>query len=324
VGLSLGGGVSWFTRKHGFTANSVLAFDVVDAHGERRRVDRSTDPDLFWALRGGGGDFAVVLALELALFPEPSVYGGRLLWDVRHAGAVLRAFRDLALVAPRELSVWAHVMHVPALPDVPAPMRGRSFVTVAATYLGDAIAAEALLWTLRDAAPVELDLMGPVPVERLGEVAAEPTEPMPVLEHSMLLRALDDEAVDALVAATSDPATCPLLVVQIRGLGGAFSERHRADGAVCPVVEPFALWAGGVPVVPQLELAIPQTFEALDAALGPWSSGRRMPNFTGGAQSDDAGYDPETLSRLRQLKQQRDPLGVIRSNKPVSGSADPA
>jgi hypothetical protein len=257
VGLSLGGGVSWFTRKHGFTANSIVSFDVVDASGRRVVVDRATDPELFWALRGGGGDFAIVLSVELALFPAPELYGGRLLWDVAHAPLVLRAFRDLALVAPRELTLWAHVYHYPPVPDIPEPFRGRSFVGVATTYLGPPEAAEALLRTLREAAPVELDLLEPLPVSRLGEVAAEPTEPTPVLEHSVLLEGLDDEAIDALVHAVGDPVRCPLLVVQIRGLGGAFAESNVTHGAVSPVDAPFNLWAGGIPVVPELAGAIP-------------------------------------------------------------------
>ena len=96
------------------------------------------------------------------------MYGGQLLWPVEHAPAVLRAFRDLALVAPRELTLWAHVLHFPPIPDVPEPLRGRSFVNVAATYLGSAQMAEILLWSLRDAAPVEMDLMRPITPERAG------------------------------------------------------------------------------------------------------------------------------------------------------------
>jgi hypothetical protein len=317
VGLSLGGGVSWFTRKHGFTANSVLAFDAVDATGTLVHVTRASDPELFWALRGGGGDFAIVVAAELALFPAPEIYGGRLLWPREDAGRVLRAFRDLALDAPRELTLWAHLYHFPPLPDLPEPVRGRSFVSVAATYLGPAAEAERLLRPLREAAPVEIDLMGPVPVGELGGVAAEPTEPTPVMEHSMLLQALDDEAIDALAATTADPATCPLMIVQIRGLGGAFAERPAGGGAVRPVAEPIQLWAGGVPVDAAVAGAIAASFAGLDGAIGRLATGHRMPNFTGEAQPNAAGYDPATLARLRALKQSRDPRGVIRSNKPV-------
>lgn len=319
VGLVLGGGVSWFTRKHGFTANSVVALDVVDATGELVHVTRASDPDLFWALRGGGGDFGIVVGLELGLFDAPEMYGGQLLWPVEHAATVLRAFRDLAQVAPRELSIWAHVLHFPPIPDVPEPLRGRSFVNVAATYLGSRQMAEMLLWSLRDAAPVEMDLMRPLTPGEVGGVAAEPTDPMPGLEHSALLTGLDDDTIDALVATVGDPRTCPLTVVQIRGLGGAFGEDEPGGGAVRPVPEPFQLFALGVPAVPELAAAIPHAFAAVDAAIGPVASGHRMPNFTGLGQQDDAGYDADRLARLQQIKRERDPYGTIRSNKPVLG-----
>ncbi len=320
VGLILGGGVSWFTRAHGFTANSVVSMDVVDPSGELVHVTRASDPDLFWALRGGGGDFGIVVRLELALFDAPEMYGGQLLWPVEHAPVVLKAFRDLALVAPRELTMWAHVLHFPPIPDVPEPLRGRSFVNVAATYLGSAQMADILLWSLRDAAPVEMDLMQVITPSTLDAVAAEPTEPMPAIEHSMLLTGLDDEAIDALCAAVSDPRTCPLMFVQIRGLGGAFADDGTAGGAVRPVIEPFQVFALGVPAVPELAEAIPHAFAAVDAALGRLASGRRMPNFIGEGQDDATGYDAERLARLRAIKRERDPQGVIRSNKPVLGA----
>ncbi len=211
------------------------------------------------------------------------------------------------------------MLHFPPIPDVPEPLRGRSFVNVAATYLGSAQMAEILLWSLREAAPVEMDLMGPFTPSGLGAVAAEPTDPMPGMEHSMLLSGLDDEAIDALCAAVVDPRTCPLMIVQIRGLGGAFADENPAGGAVRPVPEPFQLFAMGVPAVPALAEAIPFGFAAIDGALGRLASGHRMPNFVGNGQSDASGYDDERLARLQEIKRQRDPEGVIRSNKPVLG-----
>ena len=320
VGLVLGGGVSWFTRAQGFTANSVVSFDVVNACGELEHVTRASDPELFWALRGGGGDFGIVVRMELALFAAPELVGGQLLWSVEHAPAVLRAFRDLALVAPRELTLWAHVMHFPPLPELPEPLRGRSFVTVAATYLGSPQLANALLWSLRDAAPVEMDLMRPLQPSELGSVAQEPVDPMPAMEHSMLLTSLDDEAIDALLAVVGDATRTPLMMTQIRGLGGAFADDSPAGGAVRPVTEPFQLMSIGVPAVPELAAAIPHAFAALDGALGRLASGHRMPNFTGAGQADAAGYDAARLDRLRAIKRDRDPEGVIRSNKPVLGA----
>jgi FAD/FMN-containing dehydrogenase len=318
VGLSLGGGVSWFTRKHGFTANSIVSLDVVDADGERRAVDAESDPELFWALRGGGGDFAIVLAVTLRLFAAPEMYGGQLAWPIEHAPSVLRAFRDLALVAPRELTLWAHVMHLPDLEMVPEPLRGRSVVTVAATYLGTAEMAERLLWSLRAAAPVEIELMTPFQPSGLGDVTAEPNDPMPVREHSQLLVDLDDEAIDDLLAVAGTPAS-GLAVVQVRGLGGAFADAGEANGAVRPVTETFNVFALGAPAGPEIEPLVEGSFAELDLALGRLATGRTMPNFGGVHQPVADGFDATRLARLRQIKRDRDPRGTIRSNKPVLG-----
>jgi hypothetical protein len=319
VGLTLGGGVSWFTRKYGFTANSVVSFEVVDPCGDLVTVTRASDPDLFWALRGGGGDFGIVVSVELALMLAPSIYGGKLMWAVEHAGAVLKAFRDLALTAPDELTVWGHVYHFPPLPDLPEPIRGRSFVGVAFTHLGSAAEAEALIKPLRDAAPVQLDLVGPVPPRAMGEVAQEPTEPMPSLEFGTLLTGLDEAAIDRIVAVVGDRERCPLIVTQLRGLGGGFARTSPAAGAVAAVQEPFQLFAVGVPAVPELARAIPAAFAALAGAVEGLATGHAMPNFTPDGSPNSVCYPPETLERLRRIKLERDPKGIIRSNKPVLG-----
>jgi hypothetical protein len=320
VGLTLGGGVSWFTRMWGFTADTVVSFDVVTPEAELVRVTATSDPDLFWALRGGGGDFGVVVRAELSLFEAPEMYGGQLLWAVEHAPAVLRAFRDLALSAPRQLTVWAHLQHVPPIPDVPEPLRGRSFVRVAVVYVGSAVAAQHLLAPLMTSAPLEMNLLGPVTPATLATVASEPTDPMPAIETSALLDGLDDAAIDGLVAAAGDPRTTPLMLVQLRGLGGAFAEEPAVPSAVRRVSESFQLFALGVPMVPELAEAIPYGLAAVENAVTHLTSGYRMPNFVPAGGSDAGGYDAGRLARLRQVKSSRDPRGVIRSNKPVVAS----
>lgn len=319
VGLCLGGGVSWFTRKYGFGANSVLAFDVVDAHGQLRHVSAETDPELFWALRGGGGDFGIVVAVEVSLKPEPQLYGGRLYWDLADAAAVFRAFRDLSERAPREMTLWAHLYHFPDDPIMPAWQRGRSFVSVAAIHLGPPDEAEALLAGLRAAGPVVHDVMRPLQPSDVGGVAEEPTEPLPMLEEGTLLDALDDAAIDGLVEAFADPAHCPLLLVELRQLGGAFAERPADGGAVSPVDAAYSMLALGM-VVPGLEAeAVFAAFDRVAEPVARLATSRRLPNLTGEHQGNAAGYDGEALARLRTLKQERDPEGRFRSNKPVLG-----
>jgi len=215
--------------------------------------------------------------------------------------------------------MWAHLLHFPDVDLVPEPLRGRSWVNIAATYVGDAAMAERLLWSLRDAAPVTIDLMTSFVPSELTHVAAEPSDPTPALESSALLSALDDQGIDDLLAAAGNRDTTALAVVQIRQLGGAFADDAAGNGAVRPVTEPFHVFGLGMLFVPELEGPVRAGLAALDAALDRLASGHRLPNFCGDHQQANDGYDDVRLERLRAIKRSRDPRGVIRSNKPVLG-----
>src|SRR5436190_13978556 len=178
VGLTIGGGMSWFGRAYGLGANSIVAVDLIDGLGRARRVSRTEHPDLFWAIRGGGGDFGIVTRMELALHPAPTVYGGRLLWPVARMGEVLRAFRTVTETAPPELTLWYHTYRFPPLPHVPEPVRGKAFASIAMAYLGPGAEAERLLRPIRAVPGVALDLLGDVPLAALGTIGDEPTQPM--------------------------------------------------------------------------------------------------------------------------------------------------
>ena len=320
VGLLLGGGVSWFTRAHGFTANSVVSVDLVNPDGELVHVTQESDPELFWALRGGGGDFGIVVRVELRLFPAPELYGGQLMWSIEDAPKVLKAFRDLSLVAPRELTLWAHILHFPDMEEVPAPMRGKSFVNVASTFIGSAKMAEILLWSLRDAAPVVIDLMDELTPSQIGDVAAEPTDPMPV-----------DGVVDAAHVARRRgdrrarrrgrrPEHQPAVDRSRSAASAARSPRSR------PWVAPYAPWWSRSTCsrwASRPSRSSPRRSRTASppstrpSGTSPAAAGCRT--SSGHAQDDASGYDPMALQRLRAIKLRRDPFGVIRSNKPVLG-----
>src|SRR3954470_18146456 len=128
VGYTLGGGHGWLARKHGLACNSVLAVELVTADGTLVRADQDNEPDLFWALRGGGGNFGVVTALELELYPVPELYAGVLAWPWERTAEILHAWREWAADLPDEMSTWARILQVPPLPDIPEPVRGRQLV----------------------------------------------------------------------------------------------------------------------------------------------------------------------------------------------------
>lgn len=294
AGVALGGGLSWFGRAHGWVADSVTAFDIVDAEGRERRV---TDGDLFWALRGGGGDFAIVTALELALHPAPRLYGGRVLWSGEHAAEVVDAYRRITAVAPDELTVWLDLVHFPGA----APM-----VAVDATYLGDADEARDLLAPL-DGLPQPLsDGRKVMSVAELGSITAEPTEPSAGLSRAELLTELDDAAVKALLA---EPIA-PLLTVQIRHLGGAFA--RPSDSPHGTLSEPYALYMFGIPTDPA---AIAARQRDLAEALPV--SGRKPFTFLNPTETVADAFRPEVVARLRDVKRRHDPHNVFRSNFPV-------
>jgi hypothetical protein len=303
AGFVLGGGLSWFSRKHGFAANSVRAFEVLDAEGVPARVTASADPELFWALRGGGGDYALVTALELDLYPAAELFGGQLMWPVERAAEVLAAYRTVVADAPDELSVWFTLLNLPPVPELPPFLSGRSVVSVQATYLGPVAEGQALLRPLSSIGGALVDALRPVPAAELDAVAAEPTEPMPSAIYSLLLNELDDETF--LRAAVGSPWAS----LQIRHLGGAL-RRDASAGAVGAVEEEFLLSGIGVP-------ALPEHRATLAAAMEPYAGERKLFNFLDGEPASTA-FTAETVGRLRAVKAARDPYGVFRSNRPIN------
>ncbi|MET9244125.1 FAD-dependent oxidoreductase [Nonomuraea sp. NPDC003709] len=301
AGFVAGGGVSWFGRMYGWAADSVRAFEIVDADGEQVRVTGDSDADLFWALRGGGGDYALVTSIELALYPAPSVYGGRITWPAARAGAVFDAFRRITADAPRELSVWINRM----APPPPAP----PLVTVDVTYLGGDAEAKALLTAFDEIGGSLSDSRGSMDIADLGTIAAEPVEPSPMLARTELL-------TDLPVQALAEAELAPLLNLQVRHLGGALAEADPAGGAGGALAEPYMLYLLGLRL-PHLADAVRARQAALVEAMGQAVSGRKPYTFLAPADDAAQAFPADTLARLREIKRRCDPYGVFRANFPV-------
>src|SRR4051794_17481485 len=137
VGYSLGGGMGWLARSHGLQTNNVTAIELVTADGSIVRTDRENDPELFWALRGGGGNFGIVTAIEFKLFPITEVYAGILMWDLTHAERVLTAWTEWAADAPDEVTTSIRLMRIPPLPELPEFLRGREVIMIDGAVQGD-------------------------------------------------------------------------------------------------------------------------------------------------------------------------------------------
>jgi FAD/FMN-containing dehydrogenase len=177
AGYSLGGGVGWCARKHGLQCNRVTAIELVDATATERRVDAAGDAELFWALRGAGGDFGVVTAIEFELLPITEVFAGALFFPLSLAPEVLHTWHQFIRTAPDEVTSVARVMNLPATPEMPEAMRGRSFAIVEAVALLPEPEAVELLAPLRGLSGAIMDTFATVPPA--GTAASTWTRPSP-------------------------------------------------------------------------------------------------------------------------------------------------
>jgi FAD/FMN-containing dehydrogenase len=315
VGYTLGGGISWLARKYGLSSNAVLAAEIVDAEGNQRRLDYENDPDLFWAIRGGGGAFAVVTALEIRLFPIAEIYAGTLFFPIDGAREVLSAWLELTDRAPEELMSVGRLMRFPDLPMVPEPVRGKEFALVEVAYLGSEDDGIELTRPLRELGPV-LDTTAMIPAQRLSELHMDPPAPVPGIGDGRLLDALSIEAVDAIVESAGAESGSTLLSVEVRQLGGALARRAEGDGAAFLDRE-FALFAVGMAPMPELAAKTRSDVARVLAAVDPWDSGRDYLNFREDESTGERLFSGETHARLRAIKAAVDPANVIRSNHEV-------
>ncbi len=180
VGYTLGGGLSWLGRKHGWACNRVTAIELVTADGEARTVDAASDPDLFWALRGGGGGYAIVTALHVELLPIAEAYAGALLFPAEAGvggGAPLPGLgRDRVR---RRSAAWCGSSSLPPIPDVPEPLRGKKLLGIAAACIGSKEEGEKVIAPLREIGEPVMDTFDQIPAPGLSRIAMDPEPPVP-------------------------------------------------------------------------------------------------------------------------------------------------
>jgi FAD/FMN-containing dehydrogenase len=310
AGLALGGGVGWLGRAHGLASNSIISLDVVTADGAARTIDDNNDPELFYALRGGGGAFAVVTGLELALHPVDAVSAGVLTFPFEAAGEVLEQVRRIAPSLPEAASVVARIIQVPDLEHVPEAVRGKRVVMVAATHLGPHADAERLFAPLRGGAM--MDTFGPVGLAGLARVAGDPEEPGPSRGDGMLLEDLTVDLLAAVGEILDDPELASLGVIELRQLGGALGRPAPAGhGALSHVDAGWAFFAAGFSPDPEAAATVLGAIAAAKARLAPFAApGLLLNNSALGADPARA-FAPEAWARLRDAKRAYDPEDVI-------------
>ncbi len=314
AGYSLGGGMGWYARKHGLAANSVRAIEVVTADGEIHSATPDTDPELFWALRGGGGNFGVVTALEFDLYPIESVYAGVLFFPFERASEVLHAWHEWTASVPDEVTSVGRLLQFPPLPEVPEPVRGKSFAVVEAVFLCGSEEAEMLLEPLRQLGPA-LDTFMSMPPAGIAELHMDPRDPMPYDTAHALLGELPGEAIDALVEATGPGSGSALVSVELRHTGGALSREAGGAGAIAPLPGEFAMFGVGA-LLPGLETKTEDDLARVEAAMGPYEAGHYL-NFVERRTDGASFFTPAVAARLEAARDTYDPDRLMQANHEI-------
>jgi FAD/FMN-containing dehydrogenase len=312
VGYSLGGGMGWLARSHGLQANSVTAVELVTADGGLVRTDREHDPELFWALRGGGGNFGIVTAIEFRLYPLTEVYAGVMMWDWTEAERVLTAWSEWAVGAPDAVTTSFRIMQMPPLEHIPAPIRGRQLVMIDGAVLGD----PELIAPLRALAP-EVDTFATIPAPALVRLHQDPEQPLPYASRAALVEELPRAAIEALVAVAGPGSGSPLIGVELRQVGGALGRVTAGHGALAKLDAQFVLFAFGAAADAGLEAAVLAHAGGVKEALAPWSGAGEYLNFAEHAVDASASYGAFTYRRLQAVKARVDPDGAIHANHAV-------
>jgi FAD/FMN-containing dehydrogenase len=326
-GFTLGGGLGHLIRKHGLALDNLLAVELVTAEGEVVRADEQTHPDLFWAVRGGGGNFGVVTAFEFTLHPVgPTVLGGVIFYPGEQARQVLAGWRDAVDGATDELSTLVNLTSAPPLPVLPESVHGAKVAAVLGCWAGEPDAGAQAVEPLRRLGDPIADLFGPIPYVALQQLV-DPLWGRGAGNYftSAFLDDLPDAGIDTLTAAhraaADPPVACEL---HVHHLGGAFGRVAPDATAFAERGAPYLVnCIGRTPTAAELP-PVADWARGARAAIATHGDGAPYTNFTGEGGLAKQAYPPETYRRLSQVKQAFDPDNVFRFNhnvEPASAAA---
>ena len=320
-GLTLGGGVGWLMRRHGLTVDNLLAADVVTADGELLHASVDEHPDLFWALRGGGGNFGVVTSFEFGLHSVgPIVLAGPILWDARDVRDVLRFYRDFVREAPNELGTVVKFGTAPPLPSIPEHLHWRRVVTVGTCYAGSIKDGEQALRPLRTFRTPLLDLAGPTPYVRFqGALDSTVVHGWMYYWKSTYLPELSDDLIEVM-AEHAFSCISPRSYVAMFHLKGAVSRVAHGETAFGNRQASHAITLDGVwragEHFGERDTAWARAFFA---ALGRFGEGVYV-NFLDGDEGPERvreAYGDSVYDRLVEVKSRYDPGNVFHHNQNI-------
>lgn len=323
VGYTLGGGQSpLLGRTLGYATDHVRWLDMVTADGELRRVTPQREPDLYWAVLGGKGNFGVVTEIEFEVFPLERFYGGGIYFPGEHLAQVVGAWRAWLPSVGEEMTSSLGIQRLPDIPVLPEPLRGAFVVHLRIGYLGSAADGTELVAPLRAAAPVLIDLVGEKPYTSIGEIHMDPVDPMPYFDRCLCLEEFSEKTAQRLVELTGPDSGCTLVNLEIRALGGAFDREPEFPNSVPSRGLPYVVFGFAVGGPDQADTLRAELAKVVDG-LAPWTAQRNMVNFLSPDEATDpegvrAVYGAERFDRLAEVKRRYDPANVFRFNHNVT------
>jgi len=322
VGYTMGGGFGWLGRKYGLNSASITRADIVTADGELLHLGADENQDLFWGLKGGGGNFGIVTSLEFRLYPLTTVYGGGVFYPVEKAPEVLDRYAAWSAGLPDEATTAVAFMNIPPLPFLPEPLRGKSVIVVKGCYCGEnPEEGEALFRPVREGLgePI-VDTYGEMSAAALEAISKDPVDPLGIVQHAELLTDLSPGAIDALVEVAGAGSGSPLLSVEVRQLGGALARDPEHLFPIGSGDARYSLNAIGATFTAEMAGAVEAHVARLVEATRPFQTGETFLNFMEIDPEEDrvrAAYPREDWARLVALKDRHDPHNLFRFNRNI-------
>jgi hypothetical protein len=310
VGYTLGGGVGWLSRRYGFAADSVLRAEVVTADGRSVVASAEENPDLFWALRGGGPGFGVVTELDFRLYPVAEVYAGMALYPIDRAGEVLRRYRDWAATEPDDVTTAVTLLRMPAAPHLPEALRGRRMLAIRALSLAG---PEPLRPLLAAAGEPVSGSFGTMSFADTTAITGPPPPPMATVQCFDFVDELSDGLLDVLLEA--EPAA-----VELRHWGGAMARPGPDAGPAGHRDAPFSVMAVAPYEVAGGRTVAMSSMDSLTARLRPFVNGGTFLNFLTDAERTESAFTAANYRRLAQIKADWDPDNFFSVGHAIAGA----
>ncbi len=323
AGLSLGGGFGWLTRKHGMTVDSLISAEVVTAEGKLVQASETENPDLFWGIRGGGGNFGVVTCFEFQLYPVgPQVLAGLIVFPFDQAETVIRKYRDFVATAPDDLTVWVVLRKAPPLPFLPQNFHGKEIVVLPVFYLGEKAKGEQLIAPLRSFGTVLGEFVGPQPYtmwQRTFDGLLTPGARNYWKSHNF--SRLTDRTIDTVVDYASRLPT-PQCEIFIGLIGGQASRAASDQTAYSHRDAIFVMNVHGRWDTADEDNRCISWSRAFFDASSPDATGGVYVNFMPQDETEriPAAYKPEVWKRLAEVKNKWDPENFFRMNQNIKPS----